>query len=343
MTESRLLRTIRNKNVVFITVKNRDYIRVSQIERILKDNAKAFRIYSSEKGNPLTRAIDLNLRLGKMDFQDADVVILGFLPQLIFSGVMKRLKLNAFNEKGKPVIISEFFLSLYDTIVLDRKLIPVNFPLARWLKRLDKRALENSDLIVTDTGADADYFSRIYDVSVEKMEVLYLEADKSIYGRKADGTNESSFKSMSALYFGTGLPLQGTDVVLRAFSYVAKERPDFKCIFIGSLKGVPQELKDTARSFSNIEIIDWLPQNELADRIRDSGLCLAGHFNPDIDKANRTIPGKAYIYEAMGKPMILGDTKANHELFKEDERHCFVPRGDARKLAECIVKWAYHS
>ena len=66
---------------------------------------------------------------------------------------------------------------------------------------------------------------------------------------------------------------------------------------------------------------------------------LAGHFHPTIQKAQRTIPGKAYIYQAMEKPMILGDNPATREL---DGRWTvpvlYVPMGDSRALADCILK-----
>lgn len=38
--------------------------------------------------------------------------------------------------------------------------------------------------------------------------------------------------------------------------------------------------------------MEWLSQQELADEIAGADLCLAGHFNADIDKAKRTIPGR---------------------------------------------------
>jgi hypothetical protein len=40
----------------------------------------------------------------------------------------------------------------------------------------------------------------------------------------------------------------------------------------------------------------------------------------------------------MGKPMILGDTKANHELFTPDEKHIFVKRGNSKELAKAILR-----
>ncbi len=75
----------------------------------------------------------------------------------------------------------------------------------------------------------------------------------------------------------------------------------------------------------------------MANHIAYVNLCLARHFIGSIKKADRTIPGKAYIYEAMDKTMILGDTTANHELFSEDANHLFVRCGDARALAKVML------
>lgn len=338
MTESSFQNLVKGKNVVYITVKNRDYIRVSQIERILGKSAASYKVYASEKGNPLTRTLDLRWRVKEIDLAATDVVIVGFLPQLIWEKIKKR-------NKG-AVLVADFFLSLYDTVVLDRKLVSDGGLVAGKMHEMDKRVLEEADLVLTDTRADADFFAKEYKVDKDKFETLYLEADKRIYDakvfspeRKKAGVKESE---ANVLYFGTGLPLQGTDIILKAFSLIAAKGKNITCTFIGSTKEIPKPVVDVARLYSDIEIINWLPQEALADRIRIADLCIAGHFNKDIDKADRTIPGKAIIYEAMEKKMILGDTKANRELFAEDERHIFVQRGDAmelsRKIALCLKK-----
>ena len=119
----------------------------------------------------------------------------------------------------------------------------------------------------------------------------------------------------------------------------ASENGNISCTYIGSIKGIPDSILKSAAANRNVHILKWLSQNNLAKKIAEADLCVAGHFNLYIDKAARTIPGKAFIYEAMDKPMILGDTKANRELFTEDERHIFVKRGSAEALAECIRKY----
>ena len=83
----------------------------------------------------------------------------------------------------------------------------------------------------------------------------------------------------------------------------------------------------------------WLSQEDLAKHIDFADLCLAGHFNASIEKAKRTIPGKAYIYRAMEKPMILGENSANHELYSQQEEGIyFVEMGSGEKLAEKICE-----
>lgn len=85
-------------------------------------------------------------------------------------------------------------------------------------------------------------------------------------------------------------------------------------------------------------MFDWLPQEKLAEYIYMADLCLAGHFNAAVEKASRTIPGKAYIYQAMGKRMILGENPANRELYDNDKNVIFVEMGDDRALVEAIVE-----
>ena len=129
------------------------------------------------------------------------------------------------------------------------------------------------------------------------------------------------------------LPLQGYEIILEAF-YALRDRPDYYFYFIGPL---PDVLKKKVQDMTNICLQDWLMQEDLASHIAFCDLCIAGHFDARIEKASRTIPGKAYIYRAMNKPMILGDTPANHELFSADQNTIFVPAGDARFLTNAIL------
>ena len=89
---------------------------------------------------------------------------------------------------------------------------------------------------------------------------------------------------------------------------------------------------------------DWkaeeAPVQELVRKLRQF---INDHFytcTPE-DVYKRQIPGKAYLYHAVGKPMILGENLANHELFSEQEKGIyFVEMGSGEKMAEKIKKIA---
>ncbi|WP_026666813.1 glycosyltransferase family 1 protein [Butyrivibrio sp. AE2005] len=342
MTESRLLNLLKGKNVVYITVKNEDYIRTSQIKWILAENAKKFRIYSSEKGNPVTRAIDIRKKLRSISFEGVDVVIAGFLPQLIWKDLIK------YTLGTGIIVIAEMFISLYDTVVLDRRLVWKRGIIAHICKLFDRTVVKKSDYIITDTKADADFFVKEFGTEKdrEKFETLYLEADLGDYisaNVVLDKNDDAEPKTV--LYFGTGLPLQGTDYVAKAFNVLAEEY-GYNCIYIGGLSNMNRKHKNRLLSCKDraircgkgsITYYKWLGQKELYENIANASVCLAGHFDPDIDKADRTIPGKAMIYEALGKTMILGDTKANREIFEPDDKHIFVPRGDSKRIVKAVT------
>jgi glycosyltransferase involved in cell wall biosynthesis len=134
------------------------------------------------------------------------------------------------------------------------------------------------------------------------------------------------------LYFGSILPLQGVDVVLDAIRLMEND-PDYRFVMVGPIKDKDRVIAD------NVTYYEWLSQEELARSIADADICLAGHFNSNIEKAARTIPGKAYIYQAMERPMVLGDNPANRELFCETEgKIAFCEMGNARSLVEAIKR-----
>ena len=137
------------------------------------------------------------------------------------------------------------------------------------------------------------------------------------------------------LYFAEMHPLHGAEVVLKAVRML-RDEPVITFEVIGPL---PRRLPRPKQQ--NVCYINWLSQEELAEHIAQADLCLAGHFNDEIAKAKRTIPGKAYIFEAMQKPMILGESKANRERFGETASQVYVPQGDAKALANAIKEMSH--
>ena len=316
---------VKNKKVLFITTKNLDYIRNSQEINIIKENSKTYKIIGSKEKSYLKRIINVYWNILKTSVKDFDLIFIGFAPQLI-------LPIWNFKFKKKKILI-DFFISMYDTLVFDRKKIRENSIFAKILKAIDKRTILLADYIISDTKEHGKYFIEEFNADKEKINVLYLEADKSIYYEEKIEKPYKLKDKFIVLYFGSILPLQGVDIVLGAVE-ILKNHKDIFFYIIG-----PIQKKYNKIEGDNVEYIDWLSQEELAKYINFSDLCLAGHFNKNINKAKRTIPGKAYIYDAMNKKMILGENPANHELFTENKgKYYFVEMGSSEKLAEKILE-----
>lgn len=319
-----LVEQVKSKKVLFITTKNVDYIRNAQEIKLLKENAESVEILHSSKEKYIGRIIEIWIKLLFKSFREIDIVFIGFSPQLV-------LPFFKWKFKRKDIII-DFFISVYDTLIHDRQKFKDHGIAAKICHGIDSATLKLADYVIVDTNADARYFIGEFQSDKDKFETLYLEADRTIYYPREQHKREKLRDKFVVLYFGSILPLQGVDVVLDAIKLLQ----DNKDIFFQIIGPIPKKYNKPIQD--NVEYIDWLSQEELAEHIADADLCLAGHFNGEIDKAKRTIPGKAYIYTAMKKKSILGDNLANRELYKENEENVsFVEMGDAKNLSEKII------
>ncbi len=310
------LEQIQNQKVVFITTKNLDYLRNVQEIELIHSQAAEVKVIGSTSKSYLKRLIKVYSQYIRTTISEYDIVFCGFAPQLMYP---------LLKSKKPKYLIMDFFISCYDTLVFDRKKFAEGSMIARWIKGLDRKTLELADVVIGDTKAHCSYFSEEFQQPKELFQVLYLKADTDIYYPRE--VSEQILEEKRVLYFGSILPLQGVEVVLEA----TKLLPEVKFVIIGPVKEVNTE------TMANVTFVPWLSQEELAQAISEASLCLAGHFHKDIMKAKRTIPGKAYIYEAMGKPMILGDNEATRELYGEDQKGIyFVEMGNAQALAEKI-------
>lgn len=318
----RLTEIVLNKKVLFITTKEIEYIRNAQEIRILNENASSVDIICSDKKNYALRVVSVWNQIRKNRIQQAEIVFVGFSPQLVVPFLERRLK--------EKVIIIDFFISVYDTLICDRKKFKDGGLIAKICHRIDEKTLQKANHVITDTKAHMNYFVSEFGDRADRYETVYLEADSTVYYPRLQSKSEELKNKFIVLYFGSILPLQGVNVILDAIREL-KDRDDIHFQIIGP---IPEKYNKPIQN--NVEYIKWLSQKQLAKYIANADLCLAGHFNNEIGKARRTIPGKAYIYEAMGKKMILGDNKANRELFVESEMIHFVPMGSAEKLRNII-------
>ena len=331
-----LKRLISEKSVFFITPSDLDYIRNHQEIKLIRNHCNHLSVVAGSDNSQIAPTGFIKLlktilyavkQLRKTTY---DLVFIGGIPQAILPFLLPFIK--------KETIVIDFFISIYDTLVHDRRKIPANSLLAGVLKRIDQFTIKRAHAVITDTRAHGRYFSQTFGLCPSKTIVLYLNADDRIYFPKQPPRPAHLQNKFMVFFFGAMNPLQGAEIILQC----AKLMSDHPQI-IFSIVGPVQKLRPDIRkniALPNVYIVSqWMDQQGISQHIAMSDLCLAGHFNSEIEKASRVIPGKAYIYLAMDKKIILGDNAANRELFTgEDRRIDFVEMGNAQALQKVIIK-----
>ena len=198
------------KKAVFITTKNLDYLRNTQEINELKKDYEVTVIGYQDKSY-LFRVLKVYLSILLMSFRDVDLVFIGFAPQLV---------LPVWNWKFSRAIVSiDFFISVYDTMAFDRKKVKPTSMAAKFIKKIDEITLKNADCIICDTKTHGQYFVDELGADPAKLKVLYLDADRNIYYPRQIEKPTQYYDKFVVLYFGSILPLQGVEVLLKAVQF----------------------------------------------------------------------------------------------------------------------------
>ncbi len=239
------------------------------------------------------------LRAGDFDFLmvgyigQADVLLARFL--LLF--------------RRRPLVFNPL-ISLYDTLVVDRRIFRERSAAAWFLYRIDRWSFQLADLIILDTNAHIDYLSALLRIDKKKFVRVFVGADEEVfYPRDPGGKKDGLFR---VLFYGKFIPLHGIHHILHAAKALEGDPTiRFRIIGYGQLSGEIHALAERLHLL-NVEFVNWVPYEKLPDEIAEADLCL-GIFG-DTEKAQRVIPNKVFQALACGRPVLTLDTPAMREL-----------------------------
>lgn len=220
----------------------------------------------------------------------------------------------------------DFFVSLHETVVVDRALVGSRSPVAAVLRRCDVWAARLADVVLTDTPQDAEFFAAATATPRTKWHVVWVGADPQVFTERPDVAVEPR----SVLFYGTYIPLQGIEHIVRSTLLMPR---DWRIRLVGSGQLRPDIERLVEQTGAPVEIIDQVPEAQLPGLIASSMVCL-GVFGSG-DKTRRVIPNKVFQCMAVGRPIITGDTDAVAELGAAVER---VPVADPAAIAAAVQK-----
>lgn len=250
---------------------------------------------------------------------------------------------------GLPLVRSRYqylyldgFISLYDTVVCDRKILKAGSLLARLLFKLERRAFAAATSVIVDTPENARYYSTLFGLPESRFCPIPL----SIPGLElpAATPNETAVNSLRCVFVGTLVPLQGVGTVVDAIEQLAGE-PGIEFVFVGDGQDAAylQEFMMRTQA-SNVTWHRGHYSTEfVVQQLAEADLCL-GIFG-EGSKTQRVLPYKIYYYLALGLPVLTAATATTERIDSECRGKgetvplTLVPAGNAGALADALLQF----
>ena len=247
---------------------------------------------------------------------------------------------------GLPFVRSRYqaiyldaFISLYDTIVCDRRLLRPGQLVAKLLFALERKALTTATTVIVDTPENADHYASLFNLPTTRFQVVPLGIPP--LAPTSDAPEPPSDSPLRCIFVGTFVPLQGVPVIVEAIRVLGDE-PGIEFVFVGD--GQDAGCLDSYLGSHPAENVTWhrghFATDFVAAQIENADVCL-GVFG-DAEKTQRVLPYKLYYYLALAMPVVTASGTTSERILAECARNeeapplSVVPAGDAAALANAL-------
>lgn len=248
-----------------------------------------------------------------------------------YPGIILLLLLTLIPRRSRPVVYLDAFISIYDTLIHDRKMLSEGNPLAKLVHVVERFAFKHSEKVITDTAVNCEYYAKLFDLPSEKFTAVTLTGEEFKASANILPKNE-----IRCLFVGTFVPLQGVTVIAKA-AELLKHRNDIRFDIVGDGQESESLLQaiETGALHNLTWEASWQGSKSIQNYLDKAAICL-GIFGAS-EKADRVWPYKNYLYMSAGKPLITGNSSQSR-LIEENIEQPFisVERGNPEALARAI-------
>jgi len=311
--------------VLFTCGREAQYVRNLLILGALRQQFDVTTVTDDTPGSLLLRHLRLLPHLLKALAGEQDLVFVGFYGQMLTLFLSRMTR--------KPIIF-DAFLSTYDTLCFDRARFGPHSIRGDLAFLLDRQSCRTATHCLLDTKTHKSYFVDRFGIPDSKISAFYVGYDQELFYPRPKVRPEDRF---IVFYYGSFLPLQGIDCIVRAAKLLEAEQDiAFRIVGGGMMYPYVHELAHELH-VQRLTFDPVMPYRQLPNAIAGASICLGGPFG-STDKAGRVIASKTYQFLAMRKPTIVGNSKANHELFTHGENVWMCKMADAQALASAILE-----
>jgi glycosyltransferase involved in cell wall biosynthesis len=231
----------------------------------------------------------------------------------------------------------DVFISIYDTVCEDRKLLPANGFLGSMLRRLEKFSIRRADLVFMDTQAHARRLETLFDMDEHTCDSVWVGVETDVFGERAQ-VRQAHDRKMRVLFYGQFIPLHGIETIIGAARKLRDQPIVWQLVGRGQSASKIRVMLDED-PLPNVTWDEWVDYHQLSEHLHLADLCL-GIFGTST-KASSVIPNKVFQIVAAGRPLVTLDSPAIRELLHSEPPCVYlVPAGAADALAEAVL--AHH-
>lgn len=309
--------------IIYLSQTRLDYsFNVVLIRGLRENNVEVVGAYIRNRG---LLGLFNTLSFYKQNRNNADVVIIGYDSAAL---------VPFFRFFCRKKIIYSTFLSLYERMIISRKLALKFSAKAVYYWLSDFLAMHSANLILVESDHQAAYIRKLFKISASKMYKNYIGVDEGIFFHNPSITK---FETFTVLFRGQFLPESGVEYAVKAAKILENEGINFIIHGGGHNAGKVKKLAEELNPRNLKLILNFLPTEELRILLQKCHLGL-GQLS-DHPRLKRTIPHKAYESLAMKLPYLTAYNTGILELLIPDQTCLTCNPADAKSLAEKIL-WA---
>ena len=266
-------------------------------------------------------------------FRRYDLVHVHNMPDvLVFSALVPKAR-------GARVILDlhdpmpELMMSIYD---LSAETYPV-----RCLKRLEQLSISCADLVLTPNKAFKEVFTSRGCPS-EKIQIIMNSPESDIFHapehRSQLRTSPNGDNSFKLMYHGLIAERHGLDTALDAIANLLSVIPALEFHIFGDQTAYMSKVEAQVEKLGlqpYVRYHGYHPQTEIAKRICSIDLGIIPNRRSPFTEIN--MPTRIFEYLAMGKPVIVPNTRGIRDYLGPDSGLFFEP-GDPESLANAILE-----
>ncbi|MDO5558707.1 MAG: glycosyltransferase [Oscillospiraceae bacterium] len=240
----------------------------------------------------------------------------------------------------KKRIITDFYISFYDTEVNDRKICRKDSKRARMLRNCDRYALQNSDTLLFLNSSEARLFCSAVDVDVKSInaKVIPLCIDEKEPVKLDYFTGKRDV--LNLCWTGTYIPLQGLEKIIKAMKILKQKKVGCHLYIWGDTDEKAKPYSDMIDEYDLNDMItvhnEWGNVDKWKSFIVDTCDVSMGIFG-DSDKARTVLANKVVDGAAFRSPVVTAESDGLYEYF-DGKNDLFAVHNTPEAIADEIEK-----